>query len=75
MANKQQQTEWFANADLCRKMADRSHDPGLRARWLTLAQQWMTLCDSAREPQSDTEGFGAAVHYEGKGRPGSTSTH
>lgn len=75
MGNKQQRTEWLANADLCRKMADRSHDPVLRARWLTLAQQWMTLCDSAREPQSDTEGFERGVHHNGSGRPDSASTH
>jgi len=47
MGDKKQQNEWLANAELCRRMAERTNDPLLRARWLTLAQQWMTLRESS----------------------------
>ena len=75
MSDKQQLTEWLINVDLCRRMAERSNDPALRARWLTLAQQWMELYETAPEVQTDREGFETHVRDKGNGRQGSTSTH
>lgn len=75
MGDRQQKTEWLANADLCRRMAERSNDPVLRARWLTLAQQWVELCEAAHEPQSDPERFEKAVHHKANGQRGSASPH
>lgn len=75
MGNRQQKSEWTANADLCRRMAERSNDPVLRTRWATLAQQWLQLCESAAEPQTDTEQFETAVHHKAKGQPGSVQAN
>ena len=61
MGDQRQKTEWLANAEVCRKMAERSNDPVLRARWLTLAQQWIELCESGPEAKRNSEHAGAAV--------------
>lgn len=73
MGSKQQHAEWLASADLCRTMAERSHEPLLRTRWLTLAQQWLALCAPA--PQTDSERFDTAVQDKDTGQQRSHSSN
>ncbi len=75
MGDKRQQTEWLANAEICRRMAERSNDPVLRARWLTLAQQWIELCEAAPERDADSEDFERATLHKGSGHRGSPPPH
>ena len=81
MGDNKQQIEWLANADACQKMADRLKDPELRARWLTLAQNWLALCGpaasakSASEPPTATERFETALQDKGTGQKRSESSN
>lgn len=71
MGDKRQQAEWLASAELCRKMAERSNDPVLRARWLKLAQQWIELCEAGPDSQAGTEEFERRVLHKGSRQQGS----
>lgn len=40
------------------------------ARWLILTQQWMKLCETAAETQSDADRFNARLQGNGTGPAG-----
>jgi hypothetical protein len=66
--------EYRANAAECQRMARLSRDPGEKATWLQMAQDWLRMTKGV-DQETASDRFDAAEKARGTGQPRSDAEH
>jgi hypothetical protein len=67
--------DYRREADFCEDMANKASDPELKASWLRLAGDWLSMIPDDGIPRTPEQKFDEMAHAKGTGQKDSKASH